>query len=61
MKNKPKIAIKEANKGKFTEYCKRKGYKGVTGECEQEGLASNSEKIRKQAQFSVNAKKWNKG
>lgn len=61
MEKKPKIEIKKSHKGKFTKYCKSKGYEGVTKACEQEGLASHSEKIRKQVQFSANAKKWNKG
>lgn len=43
---KPKIKIKEANKGKFTEYCKRKGYEGVTSKCEEEGLASRPNLVK---------------
>lgn len=56
---KPKIKIKETNKGKFTEYCKRKGYEGVTSKCEEEGLASRLSEVRKMAQFSKNSKEWN--
>lgn len=56
---KSKIEIKPANKGKFTEYCKSKGHKGVTNECIEEALASKSAKINKRAQFAKNAKGWN--
>ena len=59
MENNPKIEIKEANKGKFTSFCKGKGHEGVTNECIEEGLASNSAKTRARAQFASNAKKWN--
>lgn len=59
--DKPKIEIKEANKGKFTEYCENKGYSGATASCEKEGLASRLASVRKMAQFSKNSKKWNKG
>ena len=58
-KDKPKIKIKEKNKGKFTEYCKSKGHKGVTRACEEEGLASKFASVRKQAQFSKNNRSWN--
>ena len=54
------IEIKEANKGKFTEYCKDKGHKSVTSKCIEEGLASKSAKVNKRAQFVKNAKGWNK-
>ncbi len=53
------IKIKDANKGKFTEYCKDKGHKGVTGECIEEGLASKSDKVKKRAQFAKNSREWN--
>lgn len=56
----PKIEIKKSHEGKFTEYCKRKGYDSVTGECEEEGLASKSAAVNKMAQFSKNSRKWGK-
>lgn len=59
MENKPKIEIKEANKGKFTSFCKGKGHEGVTEECIEEGLASKSAKVRSRAQFAKNARKFN--
>jgi hypothetical protein len=59
MADKHKIEIKEKNKGTFTKYCKDKGHEGVTNECIEEGLASNSSKTRARAQFASNAKKWN--
>lgn len=48
------IKIKEANKGKFTEYCGGK----VTGECIAKGKKSSDPKIRKRATFAANARKW---
>ena len=59
MEKKPKIEIKSENKGKFTEYCKNKGHKGVTNECIEEGLASRGAAVNKMAQFAKNAKSWN--
>lgn len=59
MAHKPEIKIKKSHEGRFTEYCKRKGYKSATSECEEEGLASKSAKVRKMANFSKNAKSWN--
>ena len=56
MADKPKVEIKESHKGRFTEYCGGK----VTRECEEEGLASKSAKVRKMAQFSKNSRKWGK-
>ena len=55
---KSEIHIKEANKGTFTKYCKGKGHEGVTSECIEEGLASNSAKTRARAQFASNARKF---
>ena len=60
VKEKPDISIKKSNVGKFTSYCKSKGYESVTHECEQEGLASKSAGVRKMANFSRNARKWSK-
>lgn len=57
---KPQIKIKPENKGKFNRYCKSKGYKSVTRECEQEGLASKLSSVRKMAQFSKNSRSFNK-
>ncbi len=54
-KSKPTIFIKKENKGKFTEYCKDKGHKGITQECIDEGLASKSADVRKRANFVSNA------
>lgn len=58
MVDKPEIHIKKSHEGRFTEYCKRKGYDSATSECEEDGLASKSAKIRKMANFSKNAKSW---
>lgn len=60
MAEKKPIKIKPQNKGKFTKYCKNKGYESVTTECIEEGLASKSAGVRKQANFARNARKWNK-
>jgi len=58
------IKIKKENKGKFTEYARRKGLAkkggGVTNEAIEAGLKSKDPKIRKRAQFAKNARKWNK-
>ena len=48
------IHIKESHKGLFTKHCGGK----VTNECIEEGLASNSAKIRKQAAFAKAARSW---
>lgn len=58
--DKPKIKIKKENRGKFTAWAKRHGHKGVTNAAIEEGLASKLSSVRKQAQFSKNAKSWNK-
>ena len=57
-KDKPTIYIKPANKGKFTQWAKEHGHKGVTDAAIQEGLASKSAVTRKRAQFALNAKEW---
>lgn len=54
------IHIKKENVGKFTEWAKRHGHKGVTDAAIQEGLASRLASVRKQANFARNARKWNK-
>lgn len=54
------IEIKPENKGKFTSWAKRHGYKGVTNDAIEEGLASKLTSVRKQAQFAKNAKTWSK-
>ncbi len=51
---KPEIKIKESHKGRFTEHCGGK----VTNECIEEGLASKSAAVRKQAQFAKNVRKF---
>ena len=55
-----KIKIKKQNKGKFTRYCKSKGYKGVTSKCIAEGKRSKNPAIRKRATFAQNARRWKK-
>lgn len=57
-KDKPTIYIKPENKGKFTEWAKEHGHKGVTDAAIQEGLASKSAVTRKRAQFALNSKSW---
>ena len=53
---KPKIHIKESQKGSFTAYCNGK----VTNECIQRGKNSPDPKIRKKATFAQNVRRWNK-
>lgn len=52
------VHIKRENRGKFTEYCKRKGYPGVTQECINEAKKSPNVIVRKRAIFAENAKNW---
>ena len=54
MKKGGPIHIKKQNRGKFSEYCKGK----VTQECITRGKNSPDPKIRKQATFADNARKW---
>ena len=61
MEKQSPIKIKKENRGKFTRHCRRAGYEGVTNECIKEGLASKSAGLRKQAQFALNSRSWNKG
>jgi len=51
---KTNIKINPKNKGKFTEYCKKQGYKGVTCGCINKGLKSKNPKTRKRANFARN-------
>lgn len=60
MERKNEIKIKSSHEGRFTRHCKKAGYDSVTNECIEEGLASKSAGIRKQAQFALNSKSWNK-
>ena len=48
------IKIKKSNVGKFTAYCKRKGYSGVTKKCIAEAKRSRSVAVRKRAVFAQN-------
>ena len=52
------IHIKPENKGKFTAWCKSKGYGGVTNQCISKGKNSKSSTIRKRATFAGNARRW---
>ena len=54
------VMINPKNKGKFTDYCKKKGYKKVTQECIEEGLKSKNPLTRKRALFAKVARKWKK-
>lgn len=59
-KGKSNIRIKPSNKGKFTRWCKRQGYGGVTAACINKGKNSKSASVRKMATFAKNARKWKK-
>ena len=50
---KPKIHIKESQKGSFTRYCNGK----VTNECIQRGKNSPDPKIRRKAVFAQNTRR----
>ena len=57
-KQKLKLNLK---KGAFTQFCKRKGFKGVTKQCIQIGKKSKNPLTRKRATFAETLKyKWNK-
>lgn len=47
----------KGTKGAFTEYCKRKGYKGVTQECINEAKKSRNPILKKRAIFAENMRK----
>lgn len=47
------IHLNPKNKGKFTEYCKRNGFQGVTCECIKKGLAAGGQ-LAKEANFARN-------
>jgi len=46
---KPRVKIK---KGKFTAWCKSRGFKGVTEACINKGQASKSTSVKKMAAFA---------
>lgn len=52
------IHINPKNKGKFTSYCKSRGYNGVTSACIAEGKRSSNPTTRKRANFAANARKF---
>lgn len=54
------IAIKKSHEGRFTSWCKRQGYGGVTQQCIARGLKSKSASVRRQANFARNARRWKK-
>ncbi|PMP87199.1 MAG: hypothetical protein C0173_09785 [Desulfurella sp.] len=47
--------------GAFTEYCKQKGYDGVTEACIREGKESSDPTIRKRATLAETFRKTSKG
>ena len=53
------VKINPANKGKFKKYCKETtGSDVITDECIEKGLASPDPKVRKEALFVKNSRKW---
>ncbi len=52
------IKIKKSNRGKFTQYCRRNGYSGVTAACIAKGKRSPNPTTRKRATFAESARKW---
>jgi len=59
---KKKKWIQEAIKkpGAFTEWCKRRGYSGVTQECIEEGKRSSNPTTRRRAHLAETLRKMNK-
>lgn len=60
MEKKKPIELNPDKAGSFTEYCKRKGYHGVTAACIAEGKRSKNPLTRKRATFAANTRKWHK-
>jgi hypothetical protein len=56
MTKKKGISLNPKNKGKFTEYCQKKGFGGVTSECIKEAKASGNPTIKKRAVFAENVR-----
>ena len=54
------LNIKIKKPGSFTKYCKRKGYKGVTKKCIEEGKKSKNPETRKRAVLAENFRKMRK-
>ena len=52
---------KKGTEGKFTEYCKRIGYDGVTDDCIKKGQASDDETTRRRANFAKASRTIAKG
>lgn len=52
------IHIKPSHKGRFTSWCEKHGYNGVTAECKSASKRSDNMSVRKQATFADNAGKW---
>ena len=48
---------KKGTQGAFTQWCKSRGYKGVTGACIAEGLRSKNPTTRKRANFARNVRR----
>ena len=61
-KKKKKDWMQDAVKhpGAFTEYCKRKGFDGVTQECINEGKKSSNPTVRKRATLAETFRKVHK-
>lgn len=53
------IKIKKANKGKFTKYAKSKGESVQVAARKVVKSKTASTKLKKEAQFAINAKKFN--
>jgi hypothetical protein len=47
-------AVKHSNEGRYTRYCERAGYRGVSHACIAHGLQSPSSRVRHEAQFAQN-------
>ena len=56
-KKQKKIDTSKLDRGAFTEWCKKQGFKGVTKKCIEMGKRSRSEKRRKQAVLAENFRK----
>ena len=50
------IELNPKNKGKFTEYCKNQGYRGVTEQCIRDAKKTGDTTLIRRATFAWNAR-----
>jgi hypothetical protein len=53
------VHIKKSHEGRFTDWCKRNGFDGVSRAAITAGLKSQDTHVRKMAQFASTSRHWN--